>query len=354
MIKYIGSKRVLVPHILELVAGLSEVRTVLDLFSGTSRVGHALKRAGYRVTSNDHTAYAHAIARCYVQADRGRVLAEAERLLDELRRVPPRAGWFTETYCERSRYLQPHNGARVEAMREHIARLSLAPDLEAVLLVALMEAADRVDSTCGLQMAYLKKWSSRSYNALELRMPEVLDGEGTALGLEALEAARSGSYDVAYIDPPYNQHRYLGNYHVWETLVRWDAPEVYGVACKRIDCRDYKSDYNSKRRIAPAFEALLDAVDARYLIVSFNDEGYLDRETLLAMLEAHGEVAVATHDYRRYVGARIGIYNPSGVKVGRVSHVQNREMLFLVDRERAGLGQLGTAEQLPLFRDPIA
>ena len=77
MIKYIGSKRTLVPVILEAVRRAADARTVLDLFSGTARVGHALKAAGYRVLSNDHNAYAAALARCYVQADAEDVLEDA-------------------------------------------------------------------------------------------------------------------------------------------------------------------------------------------------------------------------------------------------------------------------------------
>src|SRR5438552_4108645 len=123
MIKYLGSKRVLLPRILEQIEPLAEVRTVLDLFSGTSRVAHALKRRGYRVHANDHNAYAATLAACYVQADRRRWLAPATRLIAELEAIPGRAGWFTETFCLRSRYLQPMNGARVDAIRERIARL---------------------------------------------------------------------------------------------------------------------------------------------------------------------------------------------------------------------------------------
>ncbi len=330
MIKYIGSKRLLVPTILEIIARLPAVRRVLDLFSGTARVGHALKAAGYEVTANDHTAYAYTLAQCYVAADRRAVLEQATRLLGELQRLPGAAGYFTETFCLRARYLQPHNGERVDAIRERIAALALDPLLEAVLLVSLMEAADRVDSTCGLQMAYLKRWSARSHNALELRMPEVLPGQGGALCRDALDAARGGSYDVAYLDPPYNQHRYLGNYHVWESLVRWDKPAVYGTAMKRVDCMQYKSDFNSKRQIARALGDVIGTLDARYLLVSFNNEGYLSREDIARLLEGRGEWAALELDYKRYVGAQIGIYNPSGQKVGRVSHLRNRECLFLV------------------------
>src|SRR5258705_309497 len=119
-IKYLGSKRVLMPRILEQVAELSPraasegapIRTVLDLFSGTARVGHALKARGYRVHANDHNAYAATLATCYVQADRRRWQAQAERLIAELDALPGAPGWFTETFCARSRYLQPMNGAR--------------------------------------------------------------------------------------------------------------------------------------------------------------------------------------------------------------------------------------------------
>ena len=175
VVKYLGSKRLLVPAILEAVGGVSpRGGTVLDLFSGTSRVGHALKRAGYRVIASDHNAYAAALARCYVQADAEDVLADAGRLVREFNGMNGEPGYFTETFCERSRYFQPKNGARIDAIREAIARKGLEPELESVMLVSLMEAADRVDSTTGLQMAYLKQWAPRAFNDLELRVPDVL------------------------------------------------------------------------------------------------------------------------------------------------------------------------------------
>ncbi len=152
------------------------------------------------------------------------MLADAERLVAEFNALPGRPGWFTETYCLQSRFFQPKNGGRIDAIREAIEAKGLPPDLEAVLLVSLMEAADRVDSTTGVQMAYLKQWAPRAANDLVLRVPAVLPraarGKGRALELDALDAARATPADVAYLDPPYNQHKYLGNYHIWESLVR--------------------------------------------------------------------------------------------------------------------------------------
>lgn len=334
MIKYLGSKRLLLDTIVEAVRATGPADSVLDLFSGTSRVGHALKRAGHRVIANDHNAYAATLARCYVAADREDVERDTTRLVRELNALPGRPGWFTETYCERARYFQPKNGARIEAIRDRIAALALAPELEAVLLVSLMEAADRVDSTTGVQMAWLKSWAARAGNDLELRVPDVLPraaaGKGEAHQLDAHEAARTLEADVAYVDPPYNQHSYLGNYHVWETLVRWDRPDVYGTACKRVDVRDRTSPFNRKRAAKDALAAVLTAIRARSLVVSFSDEGYMTREELESMLRARGDVTVLSRDHKRYVGAQIGIYNPRGQKVGKVSHLRNTEFVFVV------------------------
>ncbi len=345
MIKYLGSKRVLLPTILEAISSVGDVRTVVDYFSGTSRVGHALKREGYRVVANDHMSYAHALATCYVQADREDVIDDATRLIDEFNALPGSPGYVTSTFCEQSRFFQPKNGERIDAIREAIACKGLDPVLEAVCLVSLMEAADRVDSTTGVQMAYLKSWSPRSFKDLALRVPDVLPGVGApceAHQLEAQDAAASLAGDVGYVDPPYNQHAYLGNYHIWESLVRWDKPDVYGVACKRVDCKERKSDFNRRPAAAEALRTFLAAADCRVIVASFSDAGSIDRSEMESMLGERGPVRTIEVDYKRYVGAQIGIHNPKGERVGRVSHVRNREFVFIA----GPAGRLGRLDRL--------
>lgn len=339
MIKYIGSKRTLIPSILNSVRQVYGACTVIDLFSGTSRVGHALKDAGYRVLSNDHNYYALTLARCYVQSDAEDILPNATRLINELNKINGVAGYFTETFCVQSRFFQAKNGERIDAIREEIARKCLEPELESVLLTSLMEAADRVDSTTGLQMAYLKNWAPRSYNDLELRVPQLLprakNGKGVAYGMDVFHALPILEGDVAYIDPPYNQHSYLGNYHIWESLVLWDKPIVYGVACKRIDVRQKKSVFNSRPQFRLAMRRLLEGVRARVLIVSFSNEGYLSCEEMEGMIKelySGVKIDVIENDYKRYVGAKIGIYNPKGEKVGKVSHTNNKEFLYVINK----------------------
>ena len=338
MIKYLGSKRALLDPIKAAVRGLlPDGGTVCDLFSGTARVGHALKGEGYRVWSNDLNAYAHVLATTYVQADAVRWAAPAQKVLAELREVRPEAGWFTRAFCEDARYFHPDNGARIDAMRDRIEAMGLEPELKAIALVSLMEAADRVDSTAGVQMAYMKRWAPRALKPLELRLPALLPGEGRATQADAVEIAAEVEADLVYLDPPYNQHSYLGNYHVWESLTLWDKPETYGVANKRIDVKTRKRAFNSRPGIGPARSSVVERLRAPNLIVSFNDEGYLSRDALVEMLSVRGRVHVIDIARPRYVGARIGIHNRKGEKVGEVGRLRNVEHLFVVSDRRLDL-----------------
>lgn len=343
MIKYLGSKRLLIPKIVEIVKNES-AKKVLDLFSGTSRVGHALQNEGITTWSNDITTYGLYLAFTHVMVDKEK-FQSMQKIIDELNQVEPNAGWFTKTYCEDANFFHPKNGAKIEAIRNYIeAKLKpwmhTQPSWAAyaqyrIAIVSLIEAADRVDSTCGVQMAYLKDWAKRANNDLELRMPDMSKGVGGATQLDAKEAAKrySNSFDLVYMDPPYNQHNYLGNYHIWETLCLWDNPETYGKAQKRVDIKTRKSPWNSKKQIKPEFEELISLIESPKVLVSFNNEGYMTQDEIYSVLDDNfSTIEVIEVPYKRYVGAKIGIHNKNGEKVGKISHTENKELLFLAKR----------------------
>ena len=340
MIKYLGSKRTLVP-VLGSMASAVEARTAVDLFTGTTRVAQEFKRRGLRVTASDIATYSEVLSDCFIATDAGVVdLGEVREVLAMLSALPGTRGYFTRTFCEESRFFQPKNGARVDAIRDVLESDFRRSTLFPILLTSLMLAADRVDSTAGVQMAYLKSWAPRAHHDLELRVPELLAGTGvTVRGDASRVVAELPPTELMYLDPPYNQHRYFTNYHVWETLVRWDRPDAYGVARKRLDSRDdsTKSVFNRKREMPTAFAELLRAVKADTLIVSYNDESWITAEQMTVTLRDAGfdEVRLLAFDAKRYVGAQIGIHSPAGVKVGEVSHLRNTEYLFVAgERDR--------------------
>jgi adenine-specific DNA-methyltransferase len=341
VIKYLGSKRRLIPA-LTVLAAASGARTGLDLFSGTTRVSQAWKRLGMAVTAVDSARFAHVLARCYVATDPGITPGLPDQVndaVDRLNRLEGRAGYVTATFCEAARYFRPENGARIDAVRDAIERDYAGTALWPVLMTSLLEAADRVDSTTGLQMAYLKQWAPRAHHPLELRLPALIPGPGRAVRGDACSLAGSpelGPVELAYLDPPYNQHRYDANYHVWETIVAWDSPAHYGVACKREDLRDptRRSAFNGRRTMPDALGGVIARVEAEVVVLSYNNESWLDFDQLLDLCAGRGHVEVLAFDSARYVGARIGIHDPTGAKVGTVSHVRNTEYV-LVAGERA-------------------
>ena len=351
MIKYLGSKRRLVP-VLSRICQVAGARTALDLFTGTTRVAQAFKSLGVHVTAVDSARYAHVFAATYIEADAAATDArELRAAVDHLNGIPPNPGYVHETFSRQARYFQPDNAARIDAVRDAIEADYAGSDLYPMLLTSLIEAADRIDSTTGVQMAYVKQWAPRSFNPLELRVPALLEGPGrTVRGDATTLAPVLGPVDLAYLDPPYNQHRYFTNYHVWETLVAWDAPEAYGVARKRVDARDPSthSVFNSKRTMPAALSSVVQAVDCELLVLSYNDESWLGLDDLEEMCGAGGRsVATLAFDSARYVGARIGIFDPSGRKVGRVGHLSNQELLVIAgdaDLVRTVVDTAGTAE----------
>lgn len=338
MIKYLGSKKQLIPWIVKTIKdNFEHIDSAFDVFSGTSRVSLALKEQGIQVHANDHNTFAFHIANCYVATNKEELPKDIEKIINHLNNLPAKSGFFTENYCLKARFFHPKNGEKVDAIRDEIDKLDVSPKMRSVLLVSLMEAADRTDSTCGIQMAYLKSWAKRAHNELSLRIPNLISEaiaqkNNQAYCLDAIEAAKTIKCDLAYLDPPYNQHSYRSNYHIWETLVKWDSPSMYGQVQKRMDCREIKSDFNSKKKFKLTLETLIKSLQTKYLVLSFSNEGFINKEELENMLKQWGNVKVFSVEYKRYVGAQIGIYNQKGLKVGNVKNLRNQEFLYVARR----------------------
>jgi adenine-specific DNA-methyltransferase len=324
--------------VLETLFAASEARTAVDLFTGTTRVAAAMKQLGMQVTAVDTASYSEVFSKTFIELDATsadlRELAEAVASLNQL---PGTAGYFTEVFCEKARFFQVKNGKRIDAIRSAIESDYRHSWMYFPLLATLLIAADKVDSTTGVQMAYLKTWSRRSSLELELQVPELLSGGGRSIRGDAIELVPNlESYDLAYLDPPYNQHRYFGNYHIWETLVRWDQPEYYGIANKRIDARsnENKSAFNSKLTLPNALATVIAGLDVKTLVLSYNNESWLSRRELTDMCSRFEAVEILDFDSKRYVGSQIGGYNKSGRLVGKPGAHRNLEHIVIAGQQQ--------------------
>ena len=159
--------------------------------------------------------------------------------------------------------------------------------------------------------------------------------------MPATEAAALGEFDLAYLDPPYNQHRYESNYHIWETIVAWDAPEHYGVACKRAETRTMaRSPFNARRAMPGALAGVVRDVRARVLVLSYNDESWVALDELVEMCRVPGSrrgARLRLGPLRRAPGS--GSTTPPASESGTVGRLRNVEYV-LVAGDRAEVRRL--------------
>jgi adenine-specific DNA-methyltransferase len=346
-VKYIGSKASLVNTILAFVAEhlpAGAPKTLLDVFTGTTRVAQAFRAQGWAVTTSDLSWASEAYSHAFVQ----RTAASGARipaLIEELRAVEPVSGWITNTYCDVVtaeggvvKMWKPVNGQKADAMRDRIAAWRASghcSEHEAMILVTcLVFALDKVDSSVGVQQAYLKTWAARASNPLELLDLPFPDGPvGTHIVGDALVNMYPAA-TVAYLDPPYSAHSYSTYYHIWDSVVRWDKPAVGLKTNRRIDRvsgsdeqdESMMSAWNSKRTALEAFLMLVSRLPVKYVVISYNDESLVPLDALVDTIKAaYSTVLVKKIPYKRNIMAQIG--NAAGAEEHKTT---NNEVLIWI------------------------
>lgn len=314
--RYIGSKQNLLPFIERVALSHCDgARTFVDLFCGTAVVGRHFKSLGFSVTSNDLMAYAYAFARALVQNNESPVFAglglsgidPLTDALDHLNSLDPVRGFVTCHYSPAGSdrmYLSTENAGRIDAIRQELedwrAANEITEDEFYVLLAALLDAVPSVSNVSGTYGAYLKFWESRSKKRLQLRAPALLIAPGThrATNQDANKIACELDCDILYLDPPYNARQYASNYHILESIALWDYAQPHGVSGlpKRPELR-------SRYCTSSAAEALghvIQCSPARYILLSYNSEGLVPHDELMATLAKRGKLRVFEEPYKRF------------------------------------------------------
>jgi adenine-specific DNA-methyltransferase len=255
--------------------------------------------------------------RAYVVADHAIPLLS--EMASDLVSLSPREGFISRHFSpaggaesEGRMYFTPTNAGKIDAAREELESWrgagKVGDDSYYLLLAAIIEGADRVANTAGVYASYMKRWQPNARRAFEL-VPEIpVKGAQRAQAhlMDATEAAKLiGEVDLVYIDPPYNSRQYVAYYHIPEILARgWteSAPAIRGKVGLLAGVEG-RSQWSHGRRVQKLFSALLSATTAAHALVSFNSEGHLPPETLLALLStasADGKVHHFSQRYRRY------------------------------------------------------
>lgn len=356
LIPYLGNKRSLLPRIKPLFEELvppSGGARFLDPFAGSGSVARLARSMGYAVYANDWEPYAYALARGWLLyapddleaafgGDAARVFADWNDMHPEaLDKPSPSAGehaYFSRYYAPRDsdnpvlgreRLFYTAENARFldrarQRLEDEYPPASEGPALAArdALMGALVLEAATHANTSGVFKAYHRGFGGHSADALgrikgrmELEVPLVPDGPKAVVGREdAASFSARASVDLAYLDPPYNQHQYGSNYHLLNALVRWDG-EVPGMELgpdgNLIDkagilprWRETRSPYCVKAKARPALERLLDSVNAKRIVLSWNGEGHVDARGMAELLCGRGRLEIRALEYTAYRGGR--------------------------------------------------
>ena len=345
LIPYIGNKRKLLPLIHKAIecTGL-EQGTFFDVFAGSGVVSRLAKMAGFAVIANDWEPYCETLGKVYIGMNEPppfSAFGGIENAIAALNALPGEAGYIATHYCpaddecfdceaERMFYTQ-ENGRRIDVMREQIAtwraegRIDEAE--EAALLAPLIYQASYCSNTSGVFKGFHRGWGGatktawyRIRSSLTLETPLFHDNGlvNSVLRRDAVEAATEVECDIAYLDPPYNQHQYGSNYHLLNTVALWDKPEINprisvdGIRDKAAIRKDWRtqrrSAYCYKCSALDTFSELIAGLRARYVLVSYSTDGIIGVEDLLSCMADRGDLSVVVKKYKRY---RVSSQRPS-------------------------------------------
>ena len=348
-VKYIGSKFGLLDEIMDMVAehipltpGNRKRPSMIDAFTGTTRVAQAFRQHGWATQTSDLSWASECYAQTFLQMNDNTYL---KPVIDSLNKVNPKNGWLTKNYCDTVsekgtvvRVWQQKNGQKADAIRDsiEIRGKRLTPPEKATLVTSLIFALDKVDNTVGIQQAYLKKWATRSYKDLVLDLPQIVKMKNPPPNKHYVGDCLKIKYepaDLAYLDPPYSTHTYFSYYHIWDSIARWDKPEVGLKTNRRIDrvtsADEYddtmSSPWNSKISAPKAFETLVANLPVKYVLISYSSDSLVPIDDLIEICKGFGKTIVKQINYKRHIMSQI-VGEDAGEK-------NNKEYLILVKKE---------------------
>lgn len=202
-----------------------------------------------------------------------------------LETIPGKKGFIYKNYSiggtvgtefERQ-YFSDKNAMKCDAIRSRIEnwkKKKLITENEYhFLLASLLESIDKVANTASVYGAFLKKLKKSAEKLMVLKPADFFlnDHEHHVHNKDIAELIASTSHEVVYLDPPYNHRQYSGNYHILETIAKYDSPRIKGKTGMR-DCSAQKSLYCSRDKVKEAYRDLITKIDAKYIFLSYNDE----------------------------------------------------------------------------------
>jgi len=327
--RFIGNKEKLLDWIYAMFQSNNvEGETFFDFFSGTSSVGKFFKKKGYQTISSDLLYFSYVLQRAYLVNNKqpgfdklllnlkikpNVLFTNFELVIEYLNNLSLREGFIYRNYSpagtkkstQKRMFFIDDNAKKIDTIRIKIEEWNdenlLNEDEYFVLLACLLESVPLFANILGVYAAFKKDWDKRALKPFILKPVDIFvsSKEHFAFNRSSLELLDKFEYDIIYLDPPYNQRQYAPNYHLLETIARYDNPKIKGVSGMR-EYKNQKSNFCNKERALIDLEAILKSNNYKHVVMSYSDEGIMPQERIIEIMKKYGKLKVEKCDYSRF------------------------------------------------------
>jgi len=307
---YIGSKHKLSHFIKSTVysvvgTDLSD-KIFCDIFAGTGIVGRSFKSEVKQVISNDFEYYSYVLNKNYIENHQK--IENKIELIDALNKLPlTENGFIYKNYCLGSgsnrQYFSDINGKKIDTIRQQIEKWKKSSKINSnqyyFLLASLLESADKVANTASVYGAFLKHLKKTAKKKLILEPADFVinNNKHLVFNKDSNQLIKEITGDILYLDPPYNARQYGSNYHILNTIARYDEFIPKG----KTGLPNYKkSKYCSKSFVLEEFEELIKNAKFKYIFLSYNNEGLMSVDNVKKIMSKYGNYNIKTTNYQRF------------------------------------------------------
>lgn len=327
---YIGSKLSLLDFLYKSIMSIidNNCNTFCDLFAGTGIVGRYFKSKNFSIIANDIQYYSYVLNKHYIENhkylsfknldDEIKDLEKADIkekhliVCEYLNNIPYAKGFIYNNYSlggtknsdYQRIYFSDENAMKCDAIRikieEWFNNKKINENEYYFLLTSLLENIDKCANTASVYGAFLKdikKTALKTFNYYPVDF-FINDIEHQVYNTDSNKLIENIKTDILYLDPPYNRRQYSANYHILETIAKYDNPKIKGKTGLRNE--RIRSLYCSKNDVYRAFEDLISKANTKYIFLSYNNEGLLSLEDIKTIMSNKGKYGLFVKEHDRF------------------------------------------------------
>jgi len=336
--RYIGNKENILENIYSILQSNNvSGKTFFDFFAGTTNVGRFFKSKKYQIFSSDILYLSYCLQKAYIENNEEQKfenlinnlpkqnsenlfqnpLEIVESYLTSLEGVE---GFIYKNYTpsgtkelqQPRMYFIDENGKKIDAIRQQIENWKnedlISESEYFILLTCLIETIGFYSNIAGVYAAFHKHWDFRALRPLELRTIQFVDNgkKNIVYNDDSMNLLDKIDVDILYLDPPYNERQYAPNYHILETIAKYDEPQLRGVTGMR-DYSSQKSRFCNSTTALEDLDEIAKTAKYKFLVLSYNSEGIMPSEKIIETLKQYGSVKLEQFENARFKSNNNGL-----------------------------------------------